>query len=109
MRHGTYTGPEGEILVKRELTPVTKLFEVSAPAVAQKAQPGEFVIVRADERGERIPLTIADFDRERGTITLVVQEVGKTTMQMGPCSQGIGSSRWPGRWAGRPRSRSMAR
>jgi ferredoxin--NADP+ reductase len=78
----------GEILVKRDLTPVTKLFEVLAPAVARKAQPGEFAIVRVDEKGERIPLTIADFDRERGTITLVVQEVGKTTMQMGTMRPG---------------------
>ncbi len=77
-----------EILAKRELTPVTKLFEVSAPAVARKARPGEFVIVRVDEQGERIPLTIADFDRQRGTITLVVQEVGKTTMQMGTMQPG---------------------
>ena len=72
-----------EIRIKEDLTPVTKLFEVHAPAVARKAQAGQFVIVRVDEKGERIPLTVADYDRDRGTVTLVVQEVGKTTMQMG--------------------------
>jgi ferredoxin--NADP+ reductase len=71
-----------EILAKEQLAPVTKLYDVHAPVVARKAQAGQFVIVRLDEEGERIPLTIADYDRERGTITLVVQEVGKTTMQM---------------------------
>ena len=77
-----------EILVKEDLTPVTRLFEVRAPAVARKAQAGQFVIVRIHEKGERIPLTIADYDRERGTITLVVQEVGKTTMEMGTMQVG---------------------
>jgi NAD(P)H-flavin reductase len=72
-----------EILLVEELTPVTKLYEVRAPAIARKVQPGQFVIVRIDEQGERIPLTVADYDRERGTIALVVQEVGKTTIQMG--------------------------
>jgi ferredoxin--NADP+ reductase len=71
-----------EILAKENLTPVTNAFEVHAPAVARKARAGQFVIVRVHTRGERIPLTIADFDRQRGTITLVVQEVGKTTMHM---------------------------
>ena len=71
-----------EILATEQLAPVTKLYEVRAPAVAQKARAGQFVIIRLDDEGERIPLTIADYDRERGTITLVVQEVGKTTMQM---------------------------
>jgi NAD(P)H-flavin reductase len=71
-----------EILITEQLTPVTKLFEVRAPDVARKAQPGQFVIIRIHQRGERIPLTVADFDRERGTLTLVVQEVGKTTMEM---------------------------
>lgn len=71
-----------EILAKEVLNPVTKLYEVRAPAVAQKAKAGQFVIIRISEEGERIPLTIADYDRERGTITLVVQEVGKTTMEM---------------------------
>ncbi|MCP4542972.1 MAG: sulfide/dihydroorotate dehydrogenase-like FAD/NAD-binding protein [Chloroflexi bacterium] len=76
------------IIAKENLTPVTKLFEVQAPAVARKARPGQFIIVRLHEKGERIPLTVADYDRERGTITLVVQEVGKTTMEMGEMQVG---------------------
>jgi ferredoxin--NADP+ reductase len=77
-----------EILAREDLAPVTKLFDVHAPAVAHKAKAGQFVIVRIDEEGERIPLTIADFDRERGSITIVFQEVGKTTMQMGTMQVG---------------------
>ena len=71
------------ILEKRLLTPVTKLFRVEAPLVAAAAEPGQFVIVRVREGGERIPLTIADYDREDGTITIVVQEVGVTTRYLG--------------------------
>jgi ferredoxin--NADP+ reductase len=71
-----------EILATEDLTAVTKSFEVQAPAVGRKARAGQFVIVRIHDKGERIPLTIADYSRERGAITLVVQAVGKTTMQM---------------------------
>jgi ferredoxin--NADP+ reductase len=77
-----------EILAREDLAPVTKLFEVRAPVVAQKAKAGQFVIVRIHTEGERVPLTIADYDREQGTITLVFQEVGKTTMQMGTLRPG---------------------
>jgi ferredoxin/flavodoxin---NADP+ reductase len=77
-----------EILAKENLGPVTKLYEVQAPVVAQKARAGQFVIVRLTEEGERIPLTIADYDRQRGTITLVVQELGKTTLEMGTFQAG---------------------
>jgi NAD(P)H-flavin reductase len=66
-----------------QLTPVTRLYEMLAPDIARVVRPGQFVILRLHERGERIPLTVADFDRERGTLALVVQEVGKTTMEMG--------------------------
>ena len=70
-------------IVKREqFGPVTFLWEVAAPEVARSCQPGHFVMVRIDETGERIPLTVADFDRVRGTVTIVVQAVGKTTFQM---------------------------
>ncbi len=70
-------------IVKREqFGPVTFLWEVSAPDVAKSCQPGHFVMVRIDETGERIPLTVADFDRKKGTVTVVVQAVGKTTHQM---------------------------
>ncbi len=76
------------ILYKEDLTPVLRLFVMEAPEIARKAQPGQFVIVRLDERGERIPLTIADYNREKGTITLVVQEVGASTKQMGRLQAG---------------------
>ncbi|MBN2113888.1 MAG: sulfide/dihydroorotate dehydrogenase-like FAD/NAD-binding protein [Acidimicrobiia bacterium] len=76
------------IVEKQELAPAIKMMVVEAPNVAHKAQPGQFVIVRIDEPGERIPLTIADHDAAAGTITLVVQEVGKTTAQMGALEVG---------------------
>ncbi len=56
--------------------------EIDAPAVARKAEPGQFIILRIDEYGERVPFTIADFDREKGTVTIIVQAVGKTTRDM---------------------------
>jgi len=77
-----------KILERRDLTPITKLFVVEAPLVAKKAQPGQFVIVRLSQRGERIPLTIADYDRDRGTVTIVVQEVGKTSRDLGRLTAG---------------------
>lgn len=76
------------ILHKTLFSDVTKLMIVEAPQVARKAQAGQFVIIRIDERGERIPLTIADFDRDAGTITLIFQEVGKSTMQLGSLNPG---------------------
>ena len=70
-------------IVKREdFSDVTYLLEIKHPMMAKAAQPGQFVIVMLHEHGERIPLTIADFDRHRGTITLVIQAVGKTTKEM---------------------------
>jgi len=77
-----------EILLREDLAPVTKLFEVSAPEIARKAKAGQFVIVRICETGERIPLTIADYDREKGTLTIIFQEVGKSTRQLG--TMGVG-------------------
>ncbi|BCV21778.1 sulfide/dihydroorotate dehydrogenase-like FAD/NAD-binding protein [Moorella sp. Hama-1] len=71
-------------IVKKEvMSPVIKLLEIEAPEVAAKAQPGQFIILRLDEEGERIPLTIADFDRSRGTITTIFQEVGYSTRRLG--------------------------
>lgn len=67
------------ILSTRHLTPVTKLFVLDAPLIAGSAQPGQFVMLRVRDGGERIPITIADYDRLGGTITIVVQEVGATT------------------------------
>jgi len=71
-----------EIVRREDFSDVTYLLEVRHPMMAKAAKPGQFVIVMLGEQGERIPLTIADFDREQGTITLVIQAVGKTTRQM---------------------------
>ena len=68
-----------KILLKQSLTPNIYLFKVEAPAVAKKAQPGQFVVIRVDERGERIPVTIADWDNEEGNVVIVFMEVGTTT------------------------------
>ena len=77
-----------KIVQRSCLAPGVHRFEVEAPLVAGAAKAGNFVIVRTAERGERIPLTIAGADRERGTITLVVQEVGKSTIEMGQLEAG---------------------
>jgi NAD(P)H-flavin reductase len=71
-----------EVVAREDFSPVTYLLEVRHPLMAKAAKPGQFVIVMATEHGERIPLTIADFDRDKGTITLVIQAVGKTTKEM---------------------------
>ncbi len=76
------------IVTKFELASNTTLFEVDSPGVARKARPGQFVVVRIGERGERIPLTIADFDREKGTVTLVALSVGKTTKMLSGLKEG---------------------
>ena len=77
-----------KILEKQPLNDLVKLIVVVAPLVAKKANPGQFVLVRIDERGERIPLTIADFNHDSGTITLIFQEAGKSTMQLGTLKPG---------------------
>ena len=77
-----------KILEKQVLSEAVKLIVVEAPVVTRKAEAGQFVLVRIDERGERIPLTIADFDRKAGTITLIFQEAGKSTTQMGTLKPG---------------------
>jgi len=77
-----------EILEKEAFSDITKLMVVSAPDVAHKAKAGQFIVIRVVKEGERIPLTIADFDRERGTITMVFQEVGKSTMHLGSLQPG---------------------
>jgi len=71
-----------EIVSREDFSDVTYLLEVRHPLMAKAARPGQFVIVMSHEHGERIPLTIADFDRAKGTITLVIQAVGKTTREM---------------------------
>lgn len=77
-----YKSSDIEIIRREDFSDVTYLLELEHPMLARAARPGQFVIVMAREEGERIPLTIADFDRERGTITLVIQAVGKTTREM---------------------------
>ncbi len=77
-----------KIIEKRQITPVTRMYRVDAPLIAHAAQPGQFVIVRVREGGERIPLTIADYDREAGTVTIVVQEVGATTHRLAEVPEG---------------------
>jgi NAD(P)H-flavin reductase len=71
-----------EIVDRQDFSDVTYLLEVSFPLLAQAAKPGQFVIVMAHEKSERIPLTIADFDRAKGTVTLVIQAVGKSTREL---------------------------
>ena len=77
-----------KILHKEALSDDIKLMVIAAPEVARKVQAGQFVIVRIDECGERIPLTVADFDRQAGTITIIFQEIGKTTMHLGTLEVG---------------------
>ena len=77
-----------KIVSKRVLTPNVKLFEVKAPAVAKKVSPGQFTIIRTHEKGERIPITLAGSDPEKGTVTIVFAEVGKSSIQMGRLDEG---------------------
>lgn len=73
---------------KKELNPTVTKMVVDAPRVARKAQAGQFIILRVDEEGERIPLTIADYDRENGTITIIFQIIGATTMKLNRLNEG---------------------
>jgi len=77
-----------QIVAKKELAAKIKLFEVYAPDIAAKANPGQFVILRVCETGERIPITLVDSNTQKGTVTLVFNEVGKTTSQLGLLNQG---------------------
>ena len=77
-----------KIVEKRVLNPEVKLMKIEALAVAKKALPGQFIILRIDEAGERIPLTVADYDREGGTVTIIFQEVGATTKRLGQLEAG---------------------
>lgn len=76
------------IVRKEVLNQSVKLMEIDAPFVARKAEPGQFIILRVDENGERVPLTVADFDRDKGTVTIIFQEVGKTTKVLGQLNEG---------------------
>ena len=76
------------ILEKQVLGPQVTKMVIDAPAIARKAEPGQFIILRIDEKGERIPLTVADFDREKGTVTIIFQIVGKTTTELNELNAG---------------------
>ena len=77
-----------KILKAEKLADKIYLMDVEAPRVARHCQPGQFVIVKMDDKGERIPLTICDYDREAGTITIVFQEVGASTVKMADLKAG---------------------
>ena len=76
------------IVKKQVLNPTVTRMEIEAPLIAKKAEPGQFIILRVDEGGERIPLTVADFDRERGTVTIIFQIVGATTEKLNHLEEG---------------------
>ena len=77
-----------KILEKKCLNPTVTLMRVEAPLVARKAEPGQFIILRVSEDGERIPLTVADYDREKGTVTIIFQVVGATTEKLNHLNEG---------------------
>lgn len=77
-----------KIVRKKELNPTVTLMDIEAPMIARKAEPGQFIILRVDEEGERIPLTVADFDREKGTVTIIFQIVGATTEKLNHKNEG---------------------
>ena len=77
-----------KIVRKKVLNPTVVLMDIDAPFIAKKAEPGQFIILRVDEEGERIPLTIADYDREKGTVTIIFQVVGKTTKALSGLEEG---------------------
>ena len=76
------------IVKREELNPTVTLMEIEAPLIAKKCEPGQFIILRVDEKGERIPLTVADFDREKGTVTIIFQIVGATTEKLNHLKEG---------------------
>lgn len=77
-----------KIVRKEILNSQVKLLEIDAPYIARKAEPGQFIILRVDNDGERIPFTIADYDREKGTVSIIFQEVGATTLALGQMNKG---------------------
>ena len=77
-----------KIVRKKELNPTVTLLEIEAPFVAKKAKAGQFIIFRIDDKGERVPLTIAGYDREKGTVTIIFQKVGFSTIALGAMNEG---------------------
>ena len=76
------------IVHKKQLNNLVYLMDIEAPRVAKSAKPGQFVIVKIDERGERVPLTIADYDREKGTVSIVFQVVGMSSKKLSTLNEG---------------------
>ena len=76
------------IVRKEALRPTVTLYEIEAPLIAKKAQPGQFIILRVDENGERLPITINNYDPEKGTVTIIVQTVGATTEKLARLNEG---------------------
>lgn len=102
-------------IVKKEvLSPKITLLEIEAPYIARKAQPGQFIIFRIDEKGERVPLTIGGYDREKGTITIIFQRAGLSTMALAAMEEGdalmdlVGPLGLPLRWTASRRRASSA-
>ncbi len=85
-----------EIVSKRVLNPTVTLMDIHAPFVARKAEPGQFIILRTDSEGERIPLTVAGYDREAGTVRIIFQTVGATTKKLAEMSEGDSLSDFAG-------------
>ena len=77
-----------KIVRKKELNPAVTLMEIEAPFVAKKAKAGQFIIFRIDDKGERVPLTIAGYDREKGTVSIIFQKVGLSTKMLGEMNEG---------------------
>ena len=77
-----------KIVRKQELNSSVTLMEIEAPFIAKKAKAGQFIIFRVDEQGERVPLTIAGYDREKGTVTIIFQKVGFSTIALGNLKEG---------------------
>ena len=77
-----------KIVEKKVLNPTVILMKIDAPLVAKKAEPGQFIILRVDDEGERIPLTVADYDRENGTVTIIFQKVGASTEKLAHLNEG---------------------
>ena len=77
-----------EIVYKKRLNDAVTLMKIDAPLIARKAKAGQFIILRIDEQGERMPLTIADYDREAGTVTIIFQIVGQTTQLLSAMKEG---------------------
>ena len=77
-----------KIVRKKELNPTVTLMDIEAPFIAKKAKAGQFIIFRIDEQGERVPLTIAGYDREAGTVSIIFQKVGFATIALGNLNEG---------------------